>query len=541
MLLTTDESASVKEEVTDPQAGLRTPSTQGAAAKSAAAPPLAVKLSGVTKVFGVTLALDEVDVSVRVGEIHALVGENGAGKSTLLGLISGRIRQTVGTVEVFGHKLQAGNPRMSRRLGVAAIYQELTMVPELTAVGNVFLGQTETAGLFLSERRMRTRFDGLLSEFFEGASIPCKATVNSLPVADQQILEILRGVQSQARILLLDEPSASLAEAEREALWRLLRRLKQQGTTIVFVSHNLDEVLAIADWVTVFRDGKVTVTGSTKMFTTKTLVRAMVGRDVEVPSTRTAKPRDRVVLKAERVTVPGRVRDVSLQVREGEILGLAGLVGSGRTSLLRSLAGLEPASHGELTVEGRRVSWPRTVLKALDAGVAMIPDDRRSALVSGMSLGDNVFLGAFDQVTRLLFISERKKSSIASSVLDRFKLRGGGAGSLVESLSGGNRQKVLLAKWVQRNPRVLLVDDPTKGIDVGAKVEVLEILDQLATSGLAIVMASPELEEILAVCDRVLVFRNGDVVRELNSEGCRLSRTEILEHCFGTTMETGIS
>jgi ABC-type sugar transport system ATPase subunit len=496
----------------------------------------AVEFVGITKVFAAIRALDNVDVSIKAGEIHALVGENGAGKSTLLGVLSGRLQMTAGSVEVHGEQLRTGDPRASRKAGIAAVYQELTLVPEMSAVANVFLGQTMSRGAILSDSLMSARFRELGETF--GASIPPNALASSLPLADQQILEILRGVQSGARILLFDEPTAALAEDEREALWKALRRLQANGTTIVFVSHNLQEVLSLSDTITVLRDGRHVVTAPKSDMTEQDLIRAMVGREVEVVASRTAKRKDTVVLEAHGISVKGRLQDVSLSVHEGEILGLAGLVGSGRSSLLRALAGLEPGSTGAMSIDGRTIAWPTSVRKGLASGIALLTEDRKKALVTGMTVGDNIFMGAVDKFTRAFFISDRKKNVAADAVAQRFRLKGGNARSLVTSLSGGNQQKVLIGKWVERYPRILLVDEPTRGIDVAAKAEILEVLNQLASSGMAIVMASSELEEIIALSNRVLVLRGGRVVAEFDSDVGQLSKKSILERAF--EVEVGV-
>lgn len=495
----------------------------------------AIDARGVSKRFGGIQALRDVSLRVDAGTVHALVGENGAGKSTFLGTIAGRLAPSAGEVAIFGAQYEFGSPRYARKLGISAIYQELTIVPGLSTQANVFLGQTLTRLGMLSEAGMRGLFEALCERF--GVRIPADVPAGGLSIADQQMVEIMRGIQSDARLLLFDEPTTALAVREREALFRVMSQLRDGGVTMVLVSHNLDEVLAIADVVTVFRDGELAATAPRERWTKRELVRAMIGHDVrEGARVRgPARPRQEgpPLLRAENITVPGALDGVSLEVRAGEVLGVGGLVGSGRSTLLRALAGLEPGSRGALSLEGVAQSWPKTPRQAIRAGISLVPEDRkRQGLVLGMTVRDNIAMSDFGRVSRHGFLSSRALDQAARATAGEFGLDEARLGATVRHLSGGNQQKVLLGRWHYRRPRILLADEPTRGIDIGAKEEVLATLRHLADQGVGIVLVSSELEEVTALADRVLVLSEGRAVGELDAADGPLTVERILNAAF---------
>jgi ABC-type sugar transport system ATPase subunit len=488
----------------------------------------AVVISDLVKTFGRTQALKGVTMTIETGTVHALVGENGAGKSTALGVLAGRIPPTSGRVDVFGAELRYGDPRYSRKQGVVAIYQELTIVPALTAEANIFLAGPLSRRGFLSEKEMRAKYVAMCRRMGI-PPLPAGTLARDLSVADQQILEIMRALVSEARIILFDEPTASLAVSEREALFRLIRTLRSDGVTMVLVSHNLDEVLGIADAITVFRDGQLTISEDRAHFTKAVLVEAMIGKGgddrliaemldenqpvpvaanpVRAKRTPTTGP---PVLAAKNVTVPGCISGVDIEVHAGEVVGIGGLVGSGRTSLLRALAGLTPTATGQLWIDGKEVPWPRTVRRALRYGISLIPEDRKSqGLVLPMSVMDNIAMSDFGSLTRGGVLSTRTIERSTADSGNAFGLSAKRLGDQAWQLSGGNQQKLLLARWRHRTPRILLADEPTRGIDVGAKAEILRSLESMAAEGLGIVIVSSELEEVVAVADRVLVLSEG--------------------------------
>jgi rhamnose transport system ATP-binding protein len=467
----------------------------------------AVRFQNVSKQFGDTVAVKDVTLEVAAGSVHALVGENGAGKSTLLGMLAGRIGVNAGEIEVFGQILQTGNVRVARAAGVVAIYQELTIVPNLSACANVFLGQTRSRLGFLAEGAMHLRFDELCSRL--GVAIPAHAVAGMLSVADQQMLEIIRALQSEARIILLDEPTSALAPPERDALFGRIRELRAKGVTILLVSHNLDEVLAIADEISVCRDGRLVRTAPATAWTKASLVAAMLGHAISQNPARRPRRDARPLLQAEAITVPGKIEGLSITVSPGEIVGLGGLVGSGRTTLLRALSGLEPEATGRLSIDGVERPLPTSPSQALDLGIALIPEDRRQGLVLGMSAQENIVLADLGTAATAGFISEQRLRHCAANAIRGYEFDRRRLAATVGSLSGGNQQKLLLARWRHRPPRILLADEPTRGIDIGAKEEILSNLRNLADDGLAILFVSSELEEVVAVSDRILVLSAG--------------------------------
>jgi ABC-type sugar transport system ATPase subunit len=476
-----------------------------------------MRLIGVSKSYPGVEALTEIDFDVRVGEVHALVGENGAGKSTLLKILTGAHPPSGGDIEVFGERVDFNGPRDAQRLGIAAVYQELTVIPVLTATANVFLGQARARFGFLSEGAMRTRFESLCSEF--GVSIAPNALAGDLSVADQQVLEIMRALESAVRIVVFDEPTATLAPHEREALYSIIRRLSDRGVATIYISHDLDEVLRLADRVTVLRDGRKVEARESGAWTKQALVNAMLGRtaSMHVPQTR-EKTVD--VLHATGVNVPGFFDGVDLTVGAGEIVGIAGLVGSGRSELLRALAGLDPASSGSIRIDGREARWPHSPRQALRIGIALAPEDRKTqGLVPQLSVADNINLPSLTSGAHLGFLLRAKVLESAGVRAERVALSRAVLERPVRTLSGGNQQKALVARWIGRGMRVLLVDEPTRGIDVGAKVEVFTLLDALAAGGVGIVMVSSELEEVIDHSDRVVAIARGRVVAEFGSRG----------------------
>ena len=489
----------------------------------------AIHCKGVSKKYAGKYAVHQADLVVEPGTVHALVGENGAGKSTLLGMISGRVFSDEGSISIFGDTLRGSSPRDARHHGLVVVYQELTMVPGLTASQNVFLGQLKSVSGITSDRAMRERYLDLCRQF--DVSIDPDIPARDLSISQQQIVEIMRGVQANGRILMLDEPSAALAEGEREVLYRILTRLREGGTTIVFVSHNLDEVLALSDHITVMRDSEVVHSAPRDEWDKASIVRNMVGKDVVIERRVDRHPLGEESISAEGITLPGVLDDVSVRAREGEIVGLWGLVGSGRTSFFRSLFGLEPKSRGALTLAGRSIPWPKSARAAIAEGVVMVPESRRAALVMGMDSLANYWLGRRGPIPGIVSSRREKPAVVDDAAFFGFNARR--LFDPVRNLSGGNQQKVLLAKWAGHRPRVFLVDEPTRGIDVGAKAEVLASLVRLARDGATVIVTSSELEEVLAVCDRLLVFSHGRVVHEFDTASGEFSVEEIVKFGFG--------
>nr|WP_275941277.1 sugar ABC transporter ATP-binding protein [Planosporangium flavigriseum] len=460
--------------------------------------------------------MDGIDLRVEAGTIHALVGENGAGKSTCLGVLAGRVTPDSGTVTVAERPHPFGSPRQAARAGVAAIYQELSVVPTLTALENVFLGQERRrASVFEDRRRMREQYRALCARL--DVAIAPAQPVAELSIGDQQMIEIMRALVGTPTAILLDEPTAALGPRERSVLYRVVRELKADGVTIIFVSHNLDEVLDLADHATVFRDGRISESRPTAEWTKADLTRAMVGHSLS-PAIRTEQrnTRPRELLAVENLTVGSKIQNLSLSLAEGEVVGIAGLVGSGRTTLLRALAGDTPPASGSMRLHGDPRRWPRSVREARRAGIALLTEDRkRSGLFAEATSSDNLLISNLGAVSRLGVVSGSRSVAASRSAATAVRLSEQRLSSPVGVLSGGNQQKVLLARAVHFQPKVFLADEPNRGVDVGAKAEIAASLRGMAAQGSAILVVSSEFEDLYELCDRVLVMWRGTLVAEL--------------------------
>jgi len=478
----------------------------------ASAPPR-VELRGISKRFGATAALTDVSMDLRAGEIHALVGENGAGKSTLVKILAGVHAPDAGTILLDGVETQIANPTAARAHRVAVVHQEPRLFPDLSVAENVFLANPPTGRLGeISWREMRRAAAALFTQL--DVRLDVGAPVRGLSMADQQLVEIAKALSLDARVLILDEPTASLSTHEVERLFTIVRRTRDRGVAVLFVSHRLDEVFRLSDRATVFRDGRHVITAATRDLTTADLVRHMVGRAVTLfPKGEAAI--GEVLLEVRGLTRAGEFRDVSFTVRAGEILGLAGLVGAGRTEIARVLFGISRPSGGEVRLDGRPVHLA-TPSAALRAGIAYVPEDRHlDGLVLDFSIADNITLPILPRLFPRLFVQRSTERSLAKGYTDQLQVRMTGVDQLVQALSGGNQQKVVIAKWLATKPRVLILDEPTRGVDIGAKVEVHRIMSDLAASGLGIILISSELPEILAMSDRILVLHEGRITAEI--------------------------
>jgi ABC-type sugar transport system ATPase subunit len=502
--------------------------------------PIAVDVVAADKSFPGVHAVKGVSLRLAEGETHGLVGENGAGKSTLVKMISGAVAPDAGHIEVFGRPLDAGSPVAAREAGVAAIYQEPNVIPKLSPVANVFLGQEQHRFGLIAEQEMRQRF----REWCEllDVRLPVRGSAGALSIGAQQSIEIIRALESGARVVIMDEPTAALARTEVEALYRMVDILRTRKTTIIFISHKLEEVLQLCENVTVMRDGRKVLSSPATRATVDQLVTAMlgdrlekvVGHDESRESGRRRRPTGSVLLRVEGLTVPGVLSDVHLDIREGEMLGIAGLVGSGRTSLLRSLAGAEPAATGHMTFADESVPWPTTPWKALQLGIALAPENRRTeGLVPLASAAENVCIPSLRRVGTHGLIWRRRVVNHATGVARRVGFPAGRLRARSATLSGGNQQKIVLAKWLFGKPRLLLVDEPVRGIDVGAKAEIFALLQELVEQGMTIVMVSEETEELIALVDRMVVLRRGTVAGVL--QGAEMQEEAILRLMFPTT------
>ena len=471
------------------------------------------ELRGISMRFGATQALDDVSLTLLPGEVHGLVGENGAGKSTLVKILAGIHQPDSGTIALDGEPIQIAGPAKARAFGIAVVHQEPRLFPDLTVAENVFIGHAPAGRLGTidwgsTRRSAQALFDQLGVQFDIGAP------VRGLSMADQQLIEIAKSLSVDASVLILDEPTASLSAHEVERLFAIVRRLRDRGVSILFVSHRLDEVFDLCDRATVLRDGRHVITTETSALTTADLVRYMVGRAVSLfPKVET--PLGETLLEVEHLTRAGAFRDVSFSVRAGEIVGLAGLVGAGRTEVARVLFGIDARDAGEIRLGGAPVTYA-SPSEAMTGGIAYLPEDRhQEGLVLDFSIAQNVTLPILPRLFPRFLVRSSVERRVAGENTKQLNVRMTGVDQLVGALSGGNQQKVVLAKWLASKPRVLILDEPTRGIDIGAKVEVHRIISELAASGLGIVLISSDLPEVLAMSDRILVLHEGRITAEI--------------------------
>jgi rhamnose transport system ATP-binding protein len=484
---------------------------------SAAATTPLVELCGVSRSYGGVQALADVSFAIEAAKTHALVGENGAGKSTLVKILTGIVAPDGGEVLVDGEPRSIGDPMAAHRLGIVAMYQEPTVFEDLTVAENVFAGRHLRTGLRTVDwRAMRREAGRILAEV--GADFEPDAPVRGLGVADRQLIEIAKALTSSARLLIMDEPTAALSLQEVDNLFATVRRLHERGVAVLFISHRLEEVSAIADTVTVLRDGRHVATRPAAELSHGEMIRLMVGRSLEALFPKEEAEIGEPVLQAEGLTRRGVFSNVSFELRRGEIVGLAGFVGSGRTEIARAVFGIDRLDAGELRIEGRRFS-PRSPRAALRRGLAYLPEDRlRQGLVQPMSVERNTSMAVLPGITPGGILQPWRERRLARSFMERLRIKATSPAQVVRSLSGGNQQKVVLSKWLAAEPRVLILDEPTHGVDVGTKADVHRTISHLATQGLAILLISSELPEILGMADRVLVIREGRLVAELSRE-----------------------
>ncbi|WP_439629989.1 sugar ABC transporter ATP-binding protein [Gemmata sp.] len=485
---------------------------------TAAAPLL--RMAGVTKTFGATTALAGAEFALDRGEVHALVGENGAGKSTLIKILTGAYRRDSGTVLLDGEPVDFRSPQEALGRGVAAVYQEVQLLNRLTVAENILLGREPGRWGLIDRRRLNAQAGDTLTRL--GLPIDPAARLGGLPLAQRQMVAVARGVSLGARVLVLDEPTSSLAAREVETLFGVVRRVRAAGTGVVYVSHRFDELYALCDRVTVLRDGRHIATRALAGLDRRRLVELMLGREGG-PAPGRAEPGPGRAAGAPALRAAGLRRGraldgVSVEVGRGEVVGLGGLLGSGRTETARAVFGLDPPEAGEVAVGGRPVAAgdPRA---AIAAGVGFLPEDRRAeGIVPDLSVAENLTLAALPLLTRFGVVSRARQRAVVGRFVARLRIKAS-PGQPIRELSGGNQQKVLLARWLCRNPGLLLLDEPTRGIDVGARAEIRAVIGELAAAGLGVLFISSELSELIEECGRVVVLRDGRTVADLAGAG----------------------
>jgi rhamnose transport system ATP-binding protein len=476
-----------------------------------------LQVRNLSKAYGGVHALRGVSLDVRPGEVHALCGENGAGKSTLIKILAGVVRPDEGYVQLAGKPLTLGSVPASEQAGLAVMHQESTVFPDLNAIDNLFVGRevTRWAGWLLDRPTMRRRAHDVMERL--GEPIDLQRPVSELPMAQRQMVAMARALLHDCRLLVMDEPTASLSARETQVLLRIVDQLRREGVSVLYVSHRLEEVFQISDRVTVLRDGQWVGTQPTPSLQTNQLIQLMVGRELDELTQRHGRSEHgpRVTLDVRGLTRRGVFEDVSLTVHQGEVVGLAGLVGAGRSEFVRALFGIDRYDAGQVLIDGRRLR-PGSVAAAVAAGVALVPEDRQyEGLVLPMSVGANLSLAVLKRLRRFGLVQPRRERRLVQQQIDSLQVRTAGTHVAAASLSGGNQQKLVLGKWLASRPRLLILDEPTRGVDVGAKAQVHRLIRQLAKEGIATLMISSELPELLSMSDRILVMRQGRLVGEL--------------------------
>ena len=471
-----------------------------------------LKLHAIRKHFGQTIALENVDLSLRKGEVHALIGENGAGKSTLLNVISGSIRPDAGSIDLNGKPYSPVGPLDARRNGIALIHQELSLAPHLSVAENVLMGMEKSRWGWLDRKELEQRTSRVL-ENFDHLDIRPDTTVSELPLASQQVVEICRAIAANAKIVLMDEPTSSLHRNDVRNLFKLIRSLRADDISIIYISHFLEEVREISDSFTVLRDGRSVATGKIADETDEYLVAKMVGRSVDhlYPERAASSPKSETVMEVNDLTAPPAVKDASFQLKRGDILGIAGLVGAGRSEMVRAIFGLDPAQSGTITFRGRRVDahGGKPAVRLLQLLGYLSEDRKNEGLALSLSIADNMTMTGFSECSRWGWLQLGEQRSGTKALVDRLGVRARNVDQAVGTLSGGNQQKVVLGRLMYQNAEVLLLDEPTRGIDIGSRARVYEIIGELARSGKAVLLVSSYLPELFGMCNRLAVMSRG--------------------------------
>ncbi|MBR0446664.1 MAG: sugar ABC transporter ATP-binding protein [Oscillospiraceae bacterium] len=475
-----------------------------------------LELHGITKIFPGVKALDQVEFNLKKGEIHALMGENGAGKSTFIKVIMGVHQAEEGQMLLDGQPVRFKSPKDAQKAGIAAIYQHVTAYPHLSVAENIFAGHLEKRLGVVQWNKMYREADRLLQEL--NADFDSRALMGNLSVAQQQMVEIAKALSLNARIIIMDEPTAALTKRESEELYRITRKLRDEGVSIIFISHRFEDMYALATRVTVFRDSKYIGTYDVDGITNADLIKAMVGREITDLFPKPVVEIGEEVLRVENLSRTGYFKDVSFHVNKGEILGLTGLVGARRTEVVQTIFGAEKASSGKIYLNGEQVKI-RKPIQAMKQGIGLLPENRQiEGLILDWGIGRNITLTELKQFSKLFFLNEKKENAKSKELAEQVDTKAVSVFDKASSLSGGNQQKVVVAKALGSDFKVLILDEPTKGVDVGAKAAIYEIMGELAQQGYAIIMISSEMPEILGMCDRIIVMCEGRVTGELSRE-----------------------
>lgn len=493
-----------------------------------------IEMNNVSKSFGGVQALKNVTFKVRPGEIMALVGENGAGKSTLMKILAGAYTKDKGEILVDGKVVEVNNPQKGRRLGINIIYQELTIVPDITVAENIFLSNLPAHNGIIQWSKLNQKAEELIQSI--GFNINPKTIAGNLSVAHQQIVEICKALSHDARILILDEPTAVLAPSEVKILFKVLKNLKEKEVSIIYISHRLEEVLEIADRVTVLKDGEVTGTGIPKEMGKDNIINLMIGREITDMYPKRDAETGKEIFKIENLKTD-KVENVSFTVRAGEVFGIAGLVGSGRTEIAKAIFGVDPVQTGIIYLKNQPLK-NKSPKEAVSKGIGMVPENRKEeGVILDMTVRENITMTTLKSISQLGFIKNRPESSFCQQLVEKLRIKTGSIDVPVNNLSGGNQQKVALAKWFGTNLKLIILDEPTRGIDVGAKVEIYKLINELSRQGLGVIMISSEMTEIIGMCDRAAVMHRGKMAGILEKDD--LNEENIMRLAAGEDKNNG--
>ena len=487
-------------------------------------------MNGICKSFGGTKALQGIDFDLERGEVHALLGENGAGKSTLIKILGGIREPDQGSIFINGSEKKINNVAEAHRLGIGIIHQEIVLVPDLTVAENIFLGREPVhMGVFRDKKRIFSEAERMVAGV--GLTLDVRKKVKELTIAQQQLVEIVKAISFDVKILVMDEPTSSLTEEEVRKLFSTIRHLKAAGVSIIYISHRMEEIFEISDRVTVLRDGKYIGTRATGSTSSEELIEMMVGRSIDNYYMRNHQVQDEVVLQVEGLTRKGRFNNISFSVRKGEVVGFSGLIGAGRSEIMLSIFGADSFDAGRVLLNGKSVRF-RNPRQAISQGVALVPENRKlQGLTLIGSVGFNIVLAAIQRITSGGFLSSRKHNRLVGKYISELNIKTPSESTPAFSLSGGNQQKTVLAKWLATTPKLLILDEPTRGVDIGAKHEIYGIIDRLAKEGIAIILVSSEMPEIINLCDTVYVVRNGGITGKLS--GSDISQVNIMRLALG--------
>lgn len=492
-----------------------------------------LEMSNVSKSFPGVRALDQVSFSCFAGEVHAIAGENGAGKSTLMKILSGIYRPDEGTIKVSGTEVVINNPRIAQDLGINIVNQELNQILNLDVAQNIFLGREPINKLgFIDSHQIYLKATELLDRI--GIKLDVRSLLIDLSPAEKQIVEICKAISFTSKILIMDEPSSSLSDQEAKRLFEIIERLKKSGIAVIYISHRIDDLFEIADRVTVLKDGAAVTTTNMNELTQKDLVNLMVGRVVENLYPEKGNCVDDLLLGVDGLTRDGKFNNISFKVNRNEIVGIAGIVGSGRTEVVRAIFGADSFDAGRIIFDGNEIKI-RKPKDAISHGFCLVPEDMRSqGLILSLSIRNNIVLAVLDRLKKLIFTSTTKEKLISNRLINKLNIKPPDSEHNVEVLSGGNKQKVVIAKWLATTPRLIILDEPTKGIDVGAKVEIHKIIRELANDGAGVILVSSELPEIIGMSDRVYVMCNGEISPEFS--GDQITEEEIMKVACATSI-----